>query len=200
MGENYYLLDDMEKYQEGFNRKAYEHLSIKETLPIFKDFYDKHLPVDVTTWIRVNTPDDKLICKDGQGKQVVFIRDTIVRHMFYEGEWDSKRYDEFQPKVISTHMSKSVLLPVMEIYLKEYGILLTLRNNFYNWNISVESEHEVIFDHKGTINYELYGYCYCEGFPKNKIFGKYVDDKRKFTVCIDDDYNLYVFMYLLQIE
>jgi len=146
MGENYYLLDDMEKYQEGFNWKAYEHLSIKETLPIFKDFYDKHLPVDVTTWIRVNTPDDKLICKDGQGKQVVFIRDTIVRHMFYEGEWDSKRYDEFQPKVISTHMSKSVLLPVMEIYLKEYGILLTLRNNFYNWNISVESEHEVIFD------------------------------------------------------
>ena len=104
------------------------------------------MPVDVTTWIRVNTPDDKLICKDGQGKQVVFIRDTIVRHMFYEGEWDSKRYDEFQPKVISTHMSKSVLLPVMEIYLKEYGILLTLRNNFYNWNISVESEHEVIFD------------------------------------------------------
>lgn len=198
MSDNYYLLDDMEKYQEGFNRKAYEHLTIKETIPIFKDYYDKHLPIDVTTWIRVNTPSDNLIYKDGQGNQIVFIRDTIIRNMFYKGEYDSKKYDECQPKVISTHRSKSVLLPVMEIDLLEYGIRLTFRNNFYNWNVSVESEQEVVFDHKGIINDESYHYCFCEGFPNDKIFGKYEDNKKKFTICIDDDYNLYIFMFLLK--
>lgn len=198
MSENYYLLDDMEKYQEGFNRKDYENLSISETIPIFKEYYDKNMPIDVTTWVRVNKPDDKLIYKDGQGNQVCMIRDTIMREMFYEGEYDSKRYDEFQPKVISTHHSKSVLLPVMEINLQKYGVTLTLRNNFYNWNISIESEQEVIFDHKGMINDESYDYCFCEGFPINKIFGKYKDNKNQFTICIGDNYKLYTFMFLLK--
>lgn len=198
MGDNYYLLDDMEKYHKEFDRKLYEHLSAKELVSIFRVYYEKHLPVDVTTWIRVNSPDERLLYKDGLGSQVCLVRDTIMRNMFYSGEFNSGRYKEFQPKVISTHCSKSVLLPVMEIDLREYGIKITLRNNFYNWNLSVESDIDVVYDHKGTIDDGAFGYCFCEGFPANKRFGKYEENKKNFTVCITGDYQLYTFMYLLK--
>lgn len=201
MGENYYLLNDMEQYDKTFNRKVYEHLDIKDLEPIFRDYYSKHLPIDVTTWIRVNQPDDNLIYKKGQGDQVCFLRDKIMRNMFYEllnKKYDYKEYEAFQPKVIGTHYSKSVLLPVMEIDLPTYKFKMIFRDNFYNWNISIESEQEVIFDHKGLINDEAYHYCYCEGFPKDKIYGKYQESKNRFTICIDSDYQLYVFLFLLK--
>lgn len=202
MNDNYYLLDDMEKYDKTFNRKRYESMSIKEIEPIFRDYYNKHLPIDVTTWIRVNEPDDNLIYKKGQGNQVCFLRDTIMRGMFYKlayGEYkdgEYEKYKNFQPQVISTHKSKSVLLPVMEIELPSYGIKMTFRNNFYDWNISVESDREITFDHKGLINDNTH--CYCEGFSEEKIFNKYSDDKKKFTISVDDDYKLYALMFLLK--
>ena len=198
MNENYYLLADMEKYDKSFDRKVFEHLSIERLKSLFKDYYSKKLPVDVTTWVRVNEPDEKLIYKDEQVKQILFVRDTIMRELFYTGEWDEKRFDEFQPKVISVHTSKSVLLPVMEIYLKEYGVILTLRANFHNWNISIESEQDIEFDHKGLINDEAHSYCFCEGFPSYKIFGKYKDNKKKFTFCLNSDYELHTFMFIIR--
>jgi len=193
------LLDDMEKYDNKFDRSTYEHLPDEVGIPIFRAYYDRHLPVDVTTWIRVNTPDENLIYKSGLGKQVHMIRDLIMRNIFYDrGGDDLSAYRAFQPNVVGTHCSKSVLLPVMEINLQKYDIILTLRNNFYNWNISVESENEVLMDHKGIINDDSYDYCFCEGFDLKKKFGKYEDNKKQFTICIVDDYSLYTFMYLLK--
>jgi len=198
MSSNYYLLDDMEKYQNDFNRKAYEHLSEQDLIPIFREYYNEHLPVDVTTWIRVNEPNKDLIYKNGQGKQVVFIRDRIMRNMFYEGEYDSERYEKFQPMVVDTHMSKSVLLPVMELNLNVLGIKILLRNNFYNWNLSIESKVNIEGNFMGLINDERYDYCFCEGFPSGKKYGKYQDNHKQFTICIDNDYDLYTFMFLLK--
>lgn len=202
---NYYLLDDMEKYFPNFNRSEYEHMSEEELIPICRQYYAEHLPVDVTTWIRVNEPDEKLIYKKGQGRQVCFIRDDIMRNMFFNlenkdlnGKYDHDRYESFQPRVISTHHSKSVLLPVMEIELKSVGIKMVFRDNFYCWNISIESENPIEFEHKGLINDDSYHYCFCEGFPKDRIHGKYLEDHKKFTMYIRNDYDLYTFMFLLR--
>jgi hypothetical protein len=202
MSENYYLLDDMEKYDITFNRKAYEHLSVKELIPIFKDHYNKHLPIDVTTWIRVNEPDENLIYKKGLGKQVCTIRDTIMRDIFYHSifkEYDNKLYDEFQPMVINTHRSKSVLLPVMLLNIEKYNIKIIVRENFYDWKISIISKDDINCDFKGlfTENDKPINSVYCEGFPENLVFDRYCDNKKQFTIEIGDDYRLYTFMYLL---
>lgn len=205
---NYYLLDDMEKYFPNFNRNEYEYKSEEELIDICREYYKEHLPVDATTWIRVNIPDDKLIYKEGCGKQIRFIRDIIYRNLFFSKEYpkaekdsfddEQEKYNSFQPMVISTHRSKSVILPVMEIDLKSVGVKIILRNNFYNWNITVESEKDIECDFKGTFTDERYHYCFCEGFPKEKIHGIYKDNHKKFTCCIVSDYELFTFMWLLR--
>ena len=207
--ENYYILYDMEKYFPNFNRKEYEDKSEEELIGICRKYYREHLPVDVTAWIRVNQPDKKLLFKDGCGKQVCFIRDTICRNLFlYEeypeakgGKWDDEIYKKikaFQPKVISTHCSKSVILPVMEIDLKSVDVKLVLRYNFYDWNVTIESEKDIDCDFKGTFTDEDYRYCFCQGFPKERIYGMYKENHKKFTCCITSDYELFTFMWLLR--
>ena len=204
MGENYYLLDDMERYNITFNRSAYEHLSIRELIPIFRDYYKKHLPVDITTWIRVNEPDENLIYGNGLGDQICFVRDIIMRNIFYnsiyDAKYDAKMYKNFQPMVINTHMSKSVLLPVMLMDIKEYNIKIVLRYNFHNWKISVISKQNIDCDFKELFkeDNEPINSIYCEGFPKDLVFGRYCDNKKQFTIEIYDDYKLYTFMYLLR--
>ena len=182
--DNYYLLDDMEKYDVTFNRDTYEHISSKELIPIFRDYYAKHLPIDITTWIRVNEPDENLIYKDGLGKQVCFIRDTIMRNMFYGsifGKYETKTYDDFQPMVINTHRSKSVLLPVMLVNLEKYKIKLIFRDNFYDWKISVVSKEDINCDFKGLFSEDdkAINSVYCEGFPKDLVFDRYCNNKKQ---------------------
>lgn len=202
MSENYYLLDDMEKYNIVFNRSTYEHMSEKELIPIFRDYYAKHLPVDVTTWIRVNKPDENLTYKDGLGDQVCFVRDTIMRDIFYSsifGKYEREAYEKFQPMVISTHMSKSVLLPVVLMNIEKYNIKIILRYNFYDWKIFIISKDEINCDFKGLFieKDKPINTIYCEGFPKDLVFDRYCDNKKQFTIEINDKYRLYTFMYLL---
>lgn len=204
-----YLLDDMEKYFPNFKREEYENKTIKELITICRSYYREHLPVDITTWIHVNEPDEKLLYKDGCIKQVCFIRDNICRNLFLFKEYPKAQEDNledeiykkskmFQPMVISTHRSKSVLLPVMEIDLESVGVKLVFRNNFYDWNVTIESQKDIDCDFKGTFIDEDYHYCYCEGFPKDRIHGMYKDNHKKFTFCINSDYELFTFMWLLR--
>lgn len=207
--ENYYILNDMEKYFPNFNKEEYENKSVEELINICRSYYREHLPIDVTTWIRVNKPDEKLLYKKGCGRQVCFIRDTICRNLLFYEEYPEAKEDrlndetyrkseEFQPKVISTHCSKSVTLPVMEIDLKSVSVKLVFRDNFYNWNVTVESEKDIDCDFKGTFTDGNYNYCFCEGFPSERIHGMYKDNHKKFTCCINSDYELFTFMWLLR--
>ncbi len=110
---HYSELEDMQKYIKDFNSDDYER-SIDCTDPsvtaFARNYYDKHLPVDLTAWVRVNRPDEKLIYGKFLGDQVCFVRDTLCFLLFptYE-EWKDN-----QPLVISTHYSKSVKLPIFQ--------------------------------------------------------------------------------------
>lgn len=200
MNSNYYLLDDMEKNFPDFNREEYEEKSEEELITICRNYYKQNLPVDVTSWIRVNEPDERLIYKNGLGHQVCFFRDTIMRGLFYKcccGEYEHDTYDEFQPIVVGTHYSKSVLLPVMEIELKKYDVTITARYNFYDWCISIESSRELNFDHMGLITDQK---GYFEGFPENKIYDAFEKNKYNYSFCINNDYEFYTLMYLLRVH
>ena len=193
---NYAELEDMQKYIEDFNPNDYESCC-EETDPSVieyaKNYYDKHLPVDVNAWIRVNEPDKNLIYAKGLSNQVRFVCDNLcyLLRSTYE-EWCDN-----PPQVISTHYSKSVKLPVFQINLEKYGIEIVLRNNFYDWKISVKSDKPLDFDYMGLFN-PTKEITYCEGFPRDKVYGSYEQSHSQFTIEIDSHYNLYTFIFLLK--
>ena len=195
---HYADLEDMKKYIEGFNPDDYESCGENtdpSVIEFARDYYDKHLPVDVTAWIRVNEPDKNLIYAKGLGDQVCFVRDILcpLLRSTYQ-EWIDN-----PPLVISTHYSKSVKLPVFQINLEKYGIELVLRYNFYNWTISVKSDKPLNFDYMGLFNpTEKILSVYCEGFPKDKVYGSYEQNHSQFTIQIESRYDLYTFIFLLK--
>jgi hypothetical protein len=146
-------------------------------------------------WIGKYDIDDKMLWKNfalqqmrGIGK---FIENFIPNSDIY---------------VISTHTSKSIKLPVYCIEID--GLKIILRNNFFNWKISVISDKEIIEDFSGLfhmdppIDPDYTGdplhHVYFEGFPKDLIFGYYNNsDKNKWSAEIHDDYRLYVTIFLI---
>ena len=195
---HYAALKDMQKYIEGFNPDDYESCAGRtdpSVIAYARDYYDKHLPVDVTAWIRVNEPDENLIYAKGLGNQVCFVRDILCQLL-------RSTYEEWRdnpPLVISTHYSKSVKLPVFQINLEKYGIEMVLRYNFYDWKISMNSDKSLDFDYMGLFNpTEEISYLYCEGFPRDKVYGSYEQSHSQFTIEIGSHYDLYTFIFLLK--
>lgn len=200
---DYCIYDDLEKYCPEFEKDKFKKMPDEEVIEFARNYYKNHLPVNITAWLRVNEPDERLIYKKCFSQQIRFIRDNISCDLFYGVEnvdvadyYDQARYEAFQPVVIGTHMSKSVLLPVMEITLKTVGVKMILRDNFYDWCVSIESDNDINCDFKGLIT-DRQGFY--EGFPKNKIYPPYTkDNKKRFSFCIGSDYDLYVLMFLLR--
>ena len=89
-------------------------------------------------------------------------------------------------KVVSTHTSKSCKLPVYGIdYIP--GLVLTLRGNFYNWQISVKSDRDLNLELDGLASSEKrdISHCYCEGFPEDRWSGNtYAENPRDFTLTV----------------
>ena len=195
---HYAIKEDMEKYVKGINVNQYETYwgeTDSSVIDFLQKYYDNHLPVDVTAWIRVNKPDPCFVYAEGLGDQVCFVRDQI--NSLLRPNYDE--YEKYPPMVISTHYSKSIKLPVYQIYLENYDIEIILRYNFYNWKISVKSKKELDFDFMGLFNpEEEISDVYCEGFPKDKVYGSFASDSSKFTIEIISKYNVYTFFYLLK--
>lgn len=206
MGENYHLLDDMKKYNPNFNSEEWKNKSQEETIGAFREIY-KALgkPIDVTTWIRLYDADEKYIYAKAQGNQICFVRD-VVAPMFYDMEYDRDNYKEYSLyrnnfcKVINSHMSKSVMLPVYNFKSEKYDVEITMRNNFYDWKISIESSKEIECDFMGLFNEDdKINPIYCEGMEAvNKVYGCYSENKKRFTFEPRSDYEVYTLMFLLK--
>jgi hypothetical protein len=145
-------------------------------------------------WFNQNKPDDNLLWKDGLARQVIFVRDTLSFLLFSSYE----EYEQNRWQVVSTHTSKSVKLPVYHLRMPS-GLCFTMRDNFYDWKVSVELptpleiDPSLLFDPDETISP-----VYFEGFPRNRIYGSYNDDPTRFSVEIRNDYEVYCFMLLLR--
>ena len=79
------------------------------------------------------------------------------------------------------------------------GWTATLRGNFHNWKVSVTSydgpvdiDHGMLFRPADTIHP-----AYCEGFPKDHVFGSYAADRSRFTVEVYREHEVFTLMYLL---
>ena len=147
-------------------------------------------------WANGNEPDKKLIYAGGFWEQIIFVRDVLERLLF------GRLRGPLEPtRVISTHVSKSVKLPVCYMKLAG-GLTLVMRNNFYDWKISVESpipiegvDFDGLFDPHDV---ECINPVFCEGMPKDLVFECSGRNKKQFTVKLGNDYQAYTFLWLLQ--
>lgn len=141
-----------------------------------------------TNWARKtgDTKDNDKIYQSAASNQFCFIRDSVGSGLGFESGG-----------VIATHYSKSIELPV---YLLEYkGLQIILRNNFYDWKVSVNSPFPLVLpeDIIRTEN-EKINPIYCEGFSPEWVFGMYKENNQQFTLEIGSDYFLFTLIYFMK--
>ncbi len=151
-------------------------------------------------WISANNPDEKMYWKNSWSNQVCFVRDEIPALLL--PKYNNPDYSTIRDNitVISTHVSKSILLPVYCI--KAYGDKFIMRNNFYDWKVSVETHniHKINFQKLGIIHdtsEQIKSYV-CEGFKEEWVYKPYDEDKWKYTVEINDKFNLKLFFWFIK--
>lgn len=143
-------------------------------------------------WFVANQPRDTMMWKKSFEAQVFFVRDRLASIL-------SRTYEQHKDfaRVIGTHMSKSIFCPVYKIDLPEDHCTLIMRDNFYDWNISVSSRRPLICNFLGTFDDRNHSRCCCEGMEQYK-HGPYANDPQLFTVSIGSDYDLYTFGRVLK--
>jgi len=154
--------------------------------------------IPLQEWINDNNPDEKMLWKKSWSQQVCFVRDEIPDLL----STNNKDYQTIRDNitVISTHISKSIDLPVYCI--KANGDKFILRDNFYDWKVSVETHnvHKIDFQKLGVIynTSKKINKIYCEGFQDKWVYKSYEEDKWKYTVEINDNFKLKLFFWLMQ--
>lgn len=168
-----------------------------------RDENEKFKEQELQEWISEQIVDDKMLWKSSWGDQLQFFRDTLT-YIFGAGlHWTECKE---LATVISTHRSKSIILPVVKMHRGDLGLTMIFRNNFYNWKVSVISEVPVNADYEGLchttppIEKEYTGdelaSCYFEGFPKNLIFSYYkTSDRKKYSAEVHGEHALWAFVF-----
>jgi len=164
-----------------------------------------HYPPDtLQDWITEHVAEDEMLWKGAWGSQMAFLRGALRGEAAVGLEWDEAKQIA---KVISTHTSKSISLPVVEYSRPDLGLRLVVRNNFYDWKLSVISERPVEADFTGLFHTtppvdpsytgDPLSDCYFEGFPGSLVFGYYSQDKRRFSASIGGDERLCTAVFLI---
>ena len=113
-------------------------------------------------------------------QQAMWVRDRL--HNALMPDYEAR---ECSPvRVISTHRSKSQLLPVYWLSLPEGGSVIT-RGNFHNWKLSVDTAGRELPSHQfqGLIQADWQtSLPYCEGFDPAWVYGSFQADPGLFTV------------------
>jgi hypothetical protein len=156
-------------------------------------------------WVTKHSVRDEMLWKGAWGEQIRFVRD----HLLYLVGSGLHFVDLAAiPDVISTHTSKSILLPVYELSRDDIGLRLILRHNFHDWKLSVISERPIVVDFSGLFHTtppvapdytgnELAD-VYFEGFPKDLVFGYYESsDKKRWSACIGGQHAVYTTVFLI---
>ena len=136
-------------------------------------------------WIKANTPEFKMMWRSSAEEQFALVSalEDIVDYYNLKGTIS----------VVSTHRSKSILLPVVLIDLTFAQIVL--RGNFENWRVSVLSWFELPeYIGKIFVETEPLFDLICEGFHPEWIFGLFKNDRRKFSISLNTDLQVTAFL------
>lgn len=157
-------------------------------------------PVKLTDWWPNNAPASNLVYRTFYGQQCQFVSNTIGGLLTLDTPRDYKWRSTFENSVfvISTHISKSVKLPVFHFVHPDGGLELVMRNNFYDWKVSVISSTPVKDNFYGLFDSKLkVDAVYCEGFDRAWVFDSYEQNQHQFTIELDNDNILFTFLWLI---
>ena len=144
-------------------------------------------------WFLDHVPKNDMLYLDAYKKQCVFFRDVIGPALI-----DNYCYKK-NINVISTHKSKSVLLPVIELLTFNNNLRIIIRDNFYNYKISVFSKYPIDTDFHGIVRcQENSHYVYFEGFDRNWVRPAYRPGMKEFSVELYTEHELYMFVRILR--
>lgn len=153
-------------------------------------------------WLMNNRPSEEMIYERAFFDTYVFWREKILEMFtdeFYKKNRNYNRvYKEINKnvEVVGTHMSKSIVHPVLRIVY--HGVTIVVRYNFYDYEIAVISDKPIYIPME-KLFYSKTGNFFYQGFPEEYIIkDKYEDNKCKFIAGLDNHYQFYTFMYLLQ--
>jgi hypothetical protein len=168
--------------------------------------------VPLQDWIDNHPIGSEMYWRSPAQAQLAFVRDEL-HHLLWAGtSFEDRR--AHPPTVISSHVSKSILLPVYELltparvaresggYFDHIGGLdarIRLRYNFFNWVVSVESHHHItdrfrdLFDREAATNP-----IYAEGFAERWVHAPFAQDRRNFTVTLGTRYDVWTLIWLLR--
>lgn len=125
-------------------------------------------PVLLKKWINENNPSNDMV--------------------YYKSFFEQMQVFTFIPcrnaYVISTHTSKSILLPVVKFTFNN-GNIIIVRCNFHDIKVSAILYKPFPENYAGILFYnsdEKINPIYCEGFNKDLVFDSYKTNKSKFTV------------------
>ena len=144
---------------------------------------------DLQEWMNAQMVGDDMLWKGAWGRQLSFARDSLASLVGVGLKYEERKKIA---TVISEHRSKSIMLPVYCLTREDLGLKLILRDNFYNWKLSVISEVPIEADFAGLfqtsppVEPEYTGDplhpVYFEGFPNDLIFSYYdKSDKKKWS-------------------
>lgn len=146
---------------------------------------EKSYPL-ILAWMRQQEIEDKMLWKKAAIEQEMFVRDALCDF-----------YLHVPCFVVSTHHSKSIELPVYRFRMHN-GIIVTMRENFYGWVVSVKSPF-VLNLPKDLVygdgeNKEDISPCYAEGFKEDWVYPYCVENIRLSTFRVDGNYMLWALM------
>lgn len=143
-----------------------------------------------------------LNCSGGALRQAGFVQNellpVVADGLDYEHCLDAV-------SVIGQHLSKSVPLPVYEMRREDFGLRLVMRNNWYNWKLSVErpggveANFSCLFHVTPPVEPKYTGDelspVYFEGFRREDIFGYYSQSKERFSANIVGDFAMWTTIF-----
>lgn len=161
--------------------------------------------VPLQAWSSAQTIGDEMLWKGAWGAQVQYLRDRLSTLVGAGLDYEDSRDIAH---VISTHRSKSIVLPVCELARPDLGLRLILRNNFYDWKISVVSKRPIVADFSGlfhttppidpTYTGNQLAPVYFEGFLREWVFGYYAEsDGRQWSASVGGDAAIWATVFLV---
>jgi hypothetical protein len=194
------IMEDIMKYIKILKKDELTNKSTEQIITYAKGLYRNKIEsgdeIDLLSWMRVNEPSDNMIYKKEYWKSNVFFRDTIPFLLLQ----DYEEYKKFSTMVISTHTSKSILLPVVKMFISKHNMTVIVRHDFHDFKISIKSEKELIFDTMNLFKQDRkINSIDCEGFKEEWVYDSYTNNKKQFTIKINDGYyEAYTFFYILK--
>jgi hypothetical protein len=145
-------------------------------------------------WANEHEPAEALIYGKRYWEQIIFVRDVLTS--VFARSYEQYRQLSDNIRVIGTHRSKSVELPVYQLTL-DNGVVITMRHNFYDWKVSISSPREIEMDFMSLASATyVINPVYCEGFPREVVYGSYAQNRKQFTLEIGQEHKLYTFMWV----